>query len=95
MYGHVTVVRDDAALNREEWKFYYRDDRHRIVLDSYRKLARLSRRHGWDAGPRWDRLVQYRLPIPASDVPFPDDVAAEARSAFMSTLEVEGPCPKP
>lgn len=89
MMQHVEVTRNGDLVKRE-WRFWYDERRHQLVLDSYRKLARETKRHGYKIvdGTEYARILRRGSQISATAVPLPADVKDEALKKFADTLTV-------
>jgi hypothetical protein len=93
MNTRVQVVRSTSALDRQIWEFIFIDSFSALVLDSYKLENRPSKRH-----KNYSRVKSYsRLPhnmsfghstIQESEVPWPEDVQAEALATLISQFRV-------
>jgi hypothetical protein len=85
----VTVVRDNKdPLIREEWRFWFDDWKCNLVLDTYTHLTRRSKRHKWVVEKHYERLSHQRSELTLDYVPYPLDVAEEARRLFTEKVIV-------
>ena len=91
----VTRVSEDK-LSAQEWLFWL-SDRHSstggeiaLRLNSYAELTRATPRHKFTVAKqgfaRWSSFLKGGRGIKAADIPFPDDVVAEAKSRITITL---------
>ena len=84
----IEVKRQVDSLNQHQWVFWV--DKATIYLDSFRTLTRETTRHKLKVtGPRYDRIDQRYSTLQVSEVPLPDDVAADAKAQFCAKVTVE------
>lgn len=86
------IIREAAdGLSRSVWIFWYFDNRHALVLDSYVELSRPSRRHKYTiSGKHYERLSHRDgANCGSKECPLPEDVVNEARAKFVEALAVE------
>jgi hypothetical protein len=76
------VVKRETDLETTEWRFFYYDSEHVLMLTSSRTSTRPSRRHKFKAAREWRSRERDGAPI------VPPDVPDEARRAFVETLKV-------
>lgn len=82
----VTVTRKEDELNTHEWRFYFNDCL--LILDDYIHWRRETKRHKFVIFNHWDRLFVRNSTIELSNVPFPGDVATEARQQVIDQIKV-------
>lgn len=83
----VVHYRNTEKLQRQVWSFYVHGER--IVLCGYREEERPTPRHRTWRGIVWWSAYATRSNILTLDqVPFPDDVAAEAKQQQVDKLQV-------
>lgn len=89
MITDIVVIRGADHLECQEWHFWF-DDRKggALVLNRYLMLARQTPRHKWKIIGSYERLHQRSSSLVVNDVPFPDDVKAEAVQQFASRIKV-------
>ncbi len=80
------VRRERDALTTEEWKFCVVGEQ--IVLDGYGYWTRPTKRHKPHVVKEYDRLNRRHSSMVLAEVPFPDDVAAEALTQVTSRFRV-------
>lgn len=88
------------ALHAERWEFRlyspFGDGEVILRCESYSRLARPTRRHGWRdekpgvRGSFWSRIDERLSGIKRGDIPFPEDVVAEAKAAVVITFKAPG-----
>lgn len=88
---HITIEHASVlGLSSTQWRFWYDDRNHALVLDSYTLFERQSKRHKFRPISSWVRLNRRMSAMEAKDVPLPVRVIDEARSQFCSSLKVTG-----
>lgn len=80
------VVRKRDDLTEEEWSFSVINEQ--IVLNYYCYLERPTKRHKHRVVRYYDRLNHRDRTVKVDDVPFPDDVAAEALAEIRARFRV-------
>lgn len=85
---HVRRVID--ALSQEEWRVWYDERVHALVLDEYVYGVRSSLRHRiYEPVRRYTRILSRGSDTPLDEVPFPDEVKAAVKQAWCAVLTVE------
>jgi hypothetical protein len=85
----IEVIREyKDGLSRQVYTFWYFDDRHALVLDTYVYQERVGRKWKTAAFGYYSRLNERESSIAEAGVPLPDDVRIEAAKQFMSKLKV-------
>ena len=88
---HFNVARTAPdGLSTEEWAFHDMTDysRVRVVLDSYKRATRPSKRHKFTVCARYERLNSRDHKLPLDSVPFPEDVVEEVRQAIIAGITI-------
>jgi hypothetical protein len=89
---NLSIHRQSDDLTRKSWRFWYWDQRHRLILDYYSTQTRKTTRHKWREVEResYQRVSFHRsfYNMDAADVPLPQDVIDEAKAIFLETLTV-------
>lgn len=84
----ITIVREADELNKEEWDFYFFDDKCQLVLDGYRQMARQTKRHNFNVMDSYRRLDSRGAAISVTEVPLHLDVIAQAKQEFCNRITV-------
>jgi hypothetical protein len=84
----VAVNHIHSDLSAERWMFYYYSRVHALTLDTYQKLSRATKRHGWKVEAAYGRLASSRDYHNMENPPLPEDVKYEAARRFHQTLRV-------
>lgn len=92
MYLLITIERPEGDLRKQVWKFSLLDSN--LVLDGYSILTRKTTRHrNWEVERIYSRTQSTRSYYPPvimaeSDVPWPEDVRAEALTKLVEQIKV-------
>lgn len=78
----------EDLLTVEKWRFLFVDRGCRLVLDTYSKLVKPTKRHGFKVVEKYDRLNQRDNRMPLDEVPFDDDIAVAAYNKFIEQIRV-------
>jgi hypothetical protein len=81
---NITKSRD--KLTEETWGFTVLDTC--IILNSYWKSTRQSPRHKWQVLTHYDRLNTRDSTLKEADVPWTEELRAEALALYVATLKV-------
>lgn len=84
----ITVCRQIDELTQLQWEFDLFDSKLRCV--SFARLARSMKHHQYTLESTWNLHVRDARAL-ATDVPFPEDVGAEALQRLRESLTVVGP----
>lgn len=79
----------ENRLTSKVWEFALLD--REMVLDDYYEMARESTRHKLKVVRKWRRLNQRDNDIEIAQVPFPEDVPAEAKQKLLDYIRDEIP----
>ena len=75
-----------GTLDAQEWVFVVLDNQ--VVLDRYMELSRPTKRHKELTNQFYNRLNTRDCTLEISEVPLPDDVAAEALAKVIAQFRV-------
>lgn len=82
----IEIKKDD--LNMEDYDFYYFDDKKILVLDTYRKMSRQTKRHGWKVDSYYSRLRERDSSLKEQEVPLTEEIKKMAFDKFVSEIKV-------
>lgn len=89
MFNRITITRQQDDLTQAEWTFWFEESDSTLFLANYTLSKRESKRHKFKPVEWYDRLDRRNNKIKnIDDVPFPNDVTAEARQQFIDKITV-------
>lgn len=89
MISQIFVVRPHPSqLQQSVWEFWFNASSGALVLDLYKEERRVTRRHKFAWYRHYSRLDRRNSDMAVHDVPFPEDVQAEALEQFTNQITV-------
>lgn len=86
---HIDVIREsDDKMRRQVWRFWYFDNRHALVLDTYSMQSRDSLRKKFKVDSIYNRIDRRDSTINEGAVDMPADVVKEALDKFVTALRI-------
>jgi hypothetical protein len=76
-------------LHKEEWRFWFDDSSMNLYLDSYTLWSRATKRHGWTAVSRYNRIDNRHCNLTVDQVPFTDDIKAQSLKEFVGMIQIK------
>jgi hypothetical protein len=77
----------EDRLSRTSWRFFLL---HRtLIVDSYLEETRETTRKKFQKVRHWSRLFESRADIKKDEIPFTDEIAAQAKEAFIERIRNE------
>ena len=83
----IEITKATDPLNEERWRFYIFDIQ-LIVLNSYVRLSRPSKRHNFIVQDRYQRIDQRGNTIQLDSVPWSEELEKEFKEKIFSMLKV-------
>ena len=84
----ITVERQFGELAKHCWSFWFDERRAHLVLDNYDFLTKETSRHKFRVSKFYRRCDGRKNTLTVDEVPLPDDVKLEAKTALTDRIVV-------
>jgi hypothetical protein len=82
------MIRQIDSLHQEQWYFYYDDSNQVLYLNKYYLMYRETTRHKWKTEKKYDRIDSRYSTLTQSEVPFSEDIKAQALQEYIQGIAV-------